>query len=275
MTLCIAAIARKEKRFVTVSDLMLSNQIMSAEPTISKVSFVGENPLWTVMFAGNPTHAQRVRAMVIGALNASGKKSLKAGEIADVYQSAFKVELKNKINDELLGPLGITRDEFVKSGRAQFGDELFGKMLYQINSTELETSFLIGNPTALLSVADPGVVHDNYALGFHAIGSGETLANASLMGAFDAEAPLAEVIYRLLEAKFRGESASGVGRKTFVTLVDESGWDRQGLNDVNVESLRKIWYEKGKPPIPEEFLKALGHPNVKLFPLRWPPDYPT
>jgi hypothetical protein len=145
-------------------------------------------------------------------------------------------------------------------------------MLYQINSTELETSFLIGNPKALFSVTDPGVVHDHYALGFYAIGSGETLANASLMGGFDADAPLAEIIYRLMEAKFRGEAASGVGRRTFVTLLDERGSDCQGLNDVNVEHLRKIWEEKGRPPVPEEFLKELGHPNVKLFPLIAQPE---
>lgn len=274
MTLCIAAVARKEQRYVTVSDLMLSNQIMSAEPSISKVSFVGQNPRWTVMFAGDPTHAQRVTAMVIGALKESGKKSLSGGEIAAAYQSAFKVELKNKINDELLGPLGITRDEFVRNGRSQFGDELFGKMLYQINSMELETSFLIGNPKALLSVTDPGVVHDNYTLGFHAIGTGETLAKASLMGAFDADAPLAEIIYRLLEAKFRGEAASGVGRRTMVTLLDENGSVCEGLRDINVEHLRKIWEEKGRPQVPQEFLEAIGHPNVSLFPLKLPPGYP-
>jgi hypothetical protein len=250
MTLCIGAIARSEKRFVTVSDFMLSNQIMSAEPALSKVSFIGSDPCWTVLYAGDPTHSTSVSARVRDIVEHGPSLATPS-----VYRQEFKREVESKINDELLSPFGITRTDFIKEGRGQFGVELFGKMLDQINDTKLGTTFLMGTAMSLFSVEDPGVIQNHNALAFHAIGTGATLANASLMGIYDPDDSLREILYRLLEAKFRGEAASGVGRRTLVTISDENGKSVQGVSPEDCEKVRDVWLRKGQPQIPKEFFE--------------------
>ncbi|MGD0650127.1 MAG: hypothetical protein ABSA97_03140 [Verrucomicrobiia bacterium] len=87
------------------------------------------------------------------------------------------------------------------------------------------------------------------SLGFHAIGTGETLARASLMGNLELTAPLTDVIYRLTEAKFMGESALGVGKKTVILTLGQDGeWDAVLPKDA--EKIRELWDKTGRPPIP-------------------------
>lgn len=88
-------------------------------------------------------------------------------------------------------------------------------------------------------------------IGFHAIGAGDTLAHASLMSNFDMEASLEDVIYRLAEAKFRGETALGVGRKTVFT-IHKKARPSYFISSEDVEPIRKLWMAKGRPPVPPE-----------------------
>jgi len=272
MTLCIGAISRSEKRYFTVSDLMLSTEIMSAEATaVSKVTHIGHNPIWMAMYAGDPTHASQVSGQVMHAL--SGYQSTPFALVAHTYQAAFKQILEKKINDEVLNVYGMTREQFIKEGRNAFGDEEFGRIIYKISHTKLDTEFLIGNPTTLFSISDPGVIEYHDSLGFHAIGTGCILAQAWLYGLFDQKAPSREILYHLLEAKFRGERASGVGRKTFVTFTDETGTVREGFRPEDCEKIRAIWETDGQPKIPQAYFDFIGHqPELSLWPFK---DDPT
>lgn len=277
MTLCVAAIARVEKRFLTASDLKLSTEIMSTESRIMKLSLVGENPRWTVMFAGDPTYSAIITSRVSAEMKRTGARSANEGRIATFFVNTFQDVLRKKIEDELLSPYGLTREQFIQNGRQHFGDELFAKMLYQINEMGLGTEFLVGNPESLMSIRDPGVVRFHNHLGFHAIGSGATIAIASLMENFDMNGSIADISYRLLEAKFRGESALGVGPKTMFTLIDLNGTVFEGLNADSCEKIRKIWQEKGRPPTPQEYLDFVRHPATQedhFFEMKLPDDYP-
>jgi hypothetical protein len=166
------------------------------------------------------------------------------------FEKAFQDELEQKINDELLSPLGVTREQFQKTGKKAFGREIFGKMLYQIGHVRLDTDLLIGNASRIFSVSDPGKIDYHDPIGFHAIGTGATLAQASLMGAIDSLHPVNHLVYRLLEAKFRVEAASGVGRRTFLTVMDATGNCRQ-MTSEECDAIRAIWEMKGKPPVPD------------------------
>jgi hypothetical protein len=257
MTLCIAAVARASgggHSYITVSDHMLSNSSMSAEPTLVKTSFIGTKIRWTVMFAGDPTHAYRIISRVID--STSGQSETFA-VMESAFETAFRAELEQKINDELLSPLGITREQFQKTGKKEFGREIFGKMLYQVGNVRLDTDLLIGNASRIFSVSDPGKIEYHDPLGFHAIGTGATLAQASLMGAIDSLHPVNHIVYRLLEAKFRGESAAGVGTRTFLTVMDAAGNCRQMTSD-ECDHIRAIWEIKGKPPVPDSAKKLIG-----------------
>jgi hypothetical protein len=255
MTLCIAAVARSSggKSYITVSDHMLSNSSMSAEPTLVKTSFIGTKIRWAVMFAGDTTHAYRIIQRVI---NSTAGQTETFAVMESAFEMAFKAELEQKINDELLSPLGITREQFQKTGKKAFGREIFGKMLYQIGNVRLDTDLLIGNASRIFSVSDPGKIDYHDPLGFHAIGVGATLAQAALMGAIDSLHPVNHIVYRLLEAKFRGEAAAGVGKKTFLTVMDAAGACRQMTSD-ECDDIRAIWEIKGKPPVPDSAKKLI------------------
>lgn len=256
MTLCIAAVARSSgggHSYITVSDHMLSSSSMSAEPVLVKTSFIGTKIRWAVMFAGDPTHAYSI---IQRAINSAAGQTETFAVMEAAFKTAFKAELEQKINDELLSPMGITREQFQQTGKEAFGREIFGKMLYQIGNAKLETDLLIGNASRIFSVSDPGKIEYHDPLGFHAIGSGATLAEASLMGVIDSVHPVNHIIYRLLEAKFRGEAASGVGRKTFLTVMDATGACKQMISD-ECDHIRAIWEVKGKPPVPDSAKKLI------------------
>ena len=184
MTLCIAAIARKEERIVTVSDFMLSTETMSAEPTISKLAIVGQKIKWVSMFAGDPTHAWSITDRVRQLLD---NKRETPEAVIKAFQAAYESELENKINSEVLSPLGMTRDRFLLDGRRALGDETFNQLYYRILNTSLETDFLVGNCYRLFSIHHPSTVVFHDPLGFSAIGNGRNPCEGISYGNFECQ----------------------------------------------------------------------------------------
>jgi hypothetical protein len=114
MTVCIGAISRRDLAIVTISDLMLStaDDRMSAETPGMKLTPVGKQGLWLGLYAGDPSTAARVFTNVENTLTEQPQSLMESA-----FESAFKAELKRKIEDEFLGPSGLTRSEFVRKGR--------------------------------------------------------------------------------------------------------------------------------------------------------------
>jgi hypothetical protein len=142
----------------------------------------------------------------------------------------------------------------LEQGKNYFGDEQFTRLLYELNAINLDTHFIIagfeldGAPH-LFSVVDPGISEDHLSLGFHAIGTGSPRCVGALFGTYDSSLSIVDLIYRLCEAKFLGESAMGVGKKTFVDVFSSDGI-HQGLVPDLVEPIRAIWQKEGLPPMP-------------------------
>jgi hypothetical protein len=86
-------------------------------------------------------------------------------------------------------------------------------------------------------------------LRYAVIGSGYYMASASLRRK-RMTGELEATIYRLLEAKFSAETATGVGRGT--TLVTFNADGKFGmLNRDQVKAIRDIWENTLKEPTPE------------------------
>jgi hypothetical protein len=265
MTLCIAAIANEAKTIVTVSDFMLSNQTSSMEGEITKVSRIGHSKRWLMMYAGDPSNSYLVFRRVNAAL--AGTKEAEA-DIIKAFTSAIQQEIKQKIETQLLSPYGWMREDFMRDGRASLGDEQFARLLYAVQNVGLETDFLVAGFSEkdnhhVYSFRDPGVcsVHDQ--LRFHSIGCGSALADASMMSSFRSDASLTDVIYRLAEAKFKGEAAPGVGKQTFITTLDFDAKTLQVVHPPNVEKIKALWEKNGKPPIPAEAKDLITKTLVK------------
>jgi len=230
---------------VTISDLMLSSDFMSAETSTTKFQTISSSGKWASMFAGSPSVNGGIMTSVYGLLE--GKQE-SFDEVVAAFEKAFRLALKRKIDGELLSPYGLDRDAFFKRGRGYFGEEEFSRILYQLNAIKLETSFLVVgfDPNSfpqIFSVFDPGVFEDHNHLGFHAIGTGWMRALGSLYGTYDGDLSTLDLIYRLCEAKFLGESALGVGKDTFIDVISPDG-THQVLYPQQVEPIRSIWLKK-------------------------------
>jgi hypothetical protein len=196
-------------------------------------------------------------------------------EVVSAFEKSFRNELKRKIEGELLSPYGLDREIFLRRGRAYFGDEEFTRLVYQINAMRLETSFLIAGyePSGLprlFSITDPGVSENHTSIGFHAVGSGWVNALGSLYRTYDGDLPRDDLIYRVCEAKFLGEKAPGVGKRSFVDVIAPDG-THQGLFPEFVEPLKAIWKKEGSPPIPPAARLAIA----KIHGVGWSKEPPS
>jgi hypothetical protein len=261
MTLCIAALSRKapKAQIVTVSDLMLSNDYTSIETRVTKVESLSPSQRWLMMFAGSPTPIASIKLGVKERLQNCQETEM---EVRAAVEEIYREQLKHKIENEILSPFGIDRETFVRRGRGWFGDQQFNRLVYEIENCRLGVDLIIAGfePNGwprIFSVSDPGTYESHERGGFHAIGTGSMRALGSLYTTFDPNLSKSELIYRACEAKFLGESASGVGKTTYVvTLANAAEYEQITPSDVQ-QHIRPIWEQKGKPPVPPEVLPEI------------------
>ena len=256
MTLCIAAIAQKrgttDEWIIAVSDMMLSagDLSTSTEPDTAKIIRLTDTGRWLMMYAGSPSTALAI----------SGGVQIPAtelrNEIIQAFEASYQRELEKAIECEVLAPYGLSRKEFLEKGRSVFGDEEFQRLLYQVASVRLDIDVLLAgfepNGGAHLMSLSQGFTRQLHnCVGFHAIGNGSSLANAHLMGTYDAYGSNVAALYRVAEAKFKSEAAPGVGRKTAIVRVAPNGaWTVMNFDEV--EALKAVWKECAFPPVPEK-----------------------
>jgi hypothetical protein len=262
MTLCIAAAVRtkdgKGNKIITASDFMLSHDSNSVESPATKIVRIGKRKVWVVMFSGDPSAFLQVVTDASPRLKDTDEN---ADAVVSAFESAFRENIKRKIEGEILSRYGMTRDQFIENGLNCFGQEEFLRILNDVQSATLGTVFLLagfdGSQPCIVSVSDPGTAYFHDLTSFQAIGSGAPLAQAALMSTCDPFAPLTDVIYRVSEAKFIGERAPGVGQKTLITVLGMDGqW--HGILPPGMEKVSHLWKKKGIPHVPREASKLIG-----------------
>jgi hypothetical protein len=220
MTVCIAAISRVRGIIIAASDMMLSDEVSSADDAAYKISALFSGPArWWCMYAGNPTDFEELR----NSLSKVERPKTLADAIAAV-EVAYDDLTKHYVERYILAPFGLTQDEFVRDGSAIFGDAYFRELAERcaILKPATETSLLVFGFDAKgiphLFEAQRTVKSEVYdTLGFHAIGTGAWSAQGSLFaGGLSTAVTENEAIYRVCEAKFVSEVARSVGTKTTV-----------------------------------------------------------
>jgi hypothetical protein len=165
-----------------------------------------------------------------------------ADEMAKAYSSIFHKEF---VTTHLRRYGYKSIEDFRREGRNDLGDH-FIDLCVKLDLFDLyQTSFLFfghddqKNPK-IFQIDNPGYVIDQNALKFAVIGSGDNMAMASLRWPPPLSFLLEDTIYRLLEAKFSAETASGVGRTTTVVLRNREGRIAM-LSRSEIDEIRKIW----------------------------------
>lgn len=270
MTLCIAAVSRIGPRaqIVTVSDLMLSNDYMSIETGVSKVESLTPSRSWLMMFAGSPTPIASLKQGIKDRLQGNPETEMAVRAAAE---ETYREEVKRKIEGDILSPFGINRETFLRRGRAWFGDQQFNRLVYEIADCKLGVDLIIAGfePNGwprIFSISDPGTYESHERTGFYAVGTGSIRAIGSLYTNYDPLLTKSELVYRICEAKFLGEMANGVGKRTVVYTLAANG-EYEQIIPVDIEQkIRPVWEQKGKPPVPPEVLPEI---DKVLHKIQW------
>jgi hypothetical protein len=260
VTIAIAAITKPDDVIVCVSDRMISfgDSLPADDNAVFKA--IKLNDQWEVAWATNTVNVilpivDEVRKRF------AAKPPMSGIEAAHGVAAVYSEMLQGQFVAQHLSRFGYTTVElFRKEGRADLGDDQFRDLCAELSRFDLAgTSFLLyGHEDRLrprlFEICDPGKPVDLNMLGHGVIGSGYDMARASLrrrpfMG-------LEDTIYRLLEAKFSAETATGVGRTTTLLLRNKEGVVELLPNEV-VEKIRSIWEESRKQPNPPEAIKLI------------------
>jgi hypothetical protein len=227
-----------------------------------------------MLFSGSPSPISAIQLAVKEEL-ANANSSETEADVRAAVENAYRVELKRKIDNDILGPFGIDGETVIRRGRAWFGDQQYDRLVYAIGACRLDLDLLIAGyePSGLpriFSISDPGTYESHERTGFHAIGSGSLRGRGSLFSSYDPTLKKSELVYRACEAKFLGESALGVGKQTYVltfSLNANQQAEYQTLYPEDVDAkIRPRWESEGKPPIPSGLA---GQIETALRPTQW------
>jgi hypothetical protein len=155
-----------------------------------------------------------------------------------------------------------TVDEFLKSGLQQFGEQIFTDMYRKIEEIDLGVFIVYGfdqitKTSHLYEIHSPGSSSNHDLTRYCAVGSGAAMAMASLTARDFDERSVPNAIYRLCEAKFCAETASGVGRSTTILVLDRAGETAPLGFGADVQVLRDIWEKTRKTPPPREAIDLI------------------
>ena len=265
MTICISAMCEPkigERYIITACDKMVSmSGYFSGDDVVRKIDPVAYG--WTSMIAGNDVSPA---IPIIGRVEEYIDANPDAESLSSMtkhFKLAYREYRLELIEDDILGPSGFTWDTFRQDAKAQLTDQMYARMLDQIRAYELDLSFIVSGFDAegrshIFTVSNPGKCDYYDKLGFWAIGSGQHQAIASMFAnRYGKHTSLETCVAKVLAAKLTAETASGVGKTTWlmVHLADP----RNNTIHVSQEVMDKFRGEwNNLPRLPSSSVKGLG-----------------
>ncbi|MGB3549676.1 MAG: hypothetical protein WA993_03230 [Candidatus Binatus sp.] len=267
MTLCIAARSTEDDSIIAVSDRMLSYDWTAADYMALKR--LPLNARWETMYSASSVSS--VMPIVRGIWNYSSNlpPSTRAMEAACVR--SYHDERERLVYCRVLSAYGIDLTTWVNTGLERFGPQEFARINGLIERVRVGVSLLVygfdeKRVAHMFQVDDTeeagGEARSLDIEGFGAIGSGCLLAHASLVSRDLPRHSKAEMIYRLLEAKFSAEGkAAGVGEGTVVAFIDNplaAEWARpKFLHAGDIATARKCFEKRRDAPLPVRAIETI------------------
>jgi hypothetical protein len=272
MTCCVAAICESDDAIVTATDQKLDFLQFSVDGVTVKsepiypnwmmhISAADVTALWPMF-----SYTQRILCANLTEERAQGKMGRSANKVMDGVREAYATLKSQVAESQILSPYNLKMEDFLRSGRSNFGESMFRAICKRIERTDLgEFDLLISgfDPSKvahLQTFGHDGVRKDWDAAGFAAVGSGSPSAlDIMSFHSYNRMSSLGECVYRVCEAKFMAERATGVGSKTFV-YVFGPGFDaasRKYVLPSDTEEIKRAWQEAGCPRTPPEIIKKI------------------
>ena len=247
MTIAIAAITNPDDVIVCVSDRMVSfgDSFPAEDNAVVKAIYLHNQ--WTGAWSTNRL------PMILPIIEETRRRfdeqlEWDARAAADVMAEVYAELVHKEFVATHLSRYGYkTIHEFREHGRTDLGEH-FTDVCIELDRFDLHTWFLLfGHDKRkhgkLFQIECPGHVIDCNALKYAVIGSGHDMAMASLRWPPPLNFMLENTVYRLLEAKFSAETATGVGKTTTVAIRNREGLVSL-LTRSEIEEIRKIWLEE-------------------------------
>ena len=212
------------------------------------------------MYAGDDSlHVGPVLARASEALDGQDCSAPAVGKALD---DSVGLQLRSQIENQVLRKYGFTVDSFLSNGKKQLGNAVYNQICARIERTSLSLIFLACGFDSkarahLLAIDGENAVQSFDEVGFAAIGAGDQAALSALgfqisRGRFAARfSSLEQAIYCACEAKFMAETASTVGKSTFVVIASPFEKPRFLFPD-GVEKVRALWESAGAPRLPTD-----------------------
>ncbi len=264
MTVCIATFAQSDKQLILVSDSKVSFGDFSSDRAVTKSAvFLSE---WSVMFAGDDI--TQAGPVIRRAQRECMNRNLREpDEIAEVLHEECKRERRRKIDAKVLDKHGFNTETFRSRGNKLCTDTAYYDLHSRIDKVSLSLKFLLCgfDPAGYghIRCTDAKTPPQDYdVLGFYAIGTGANAALSSLCHSVeslhftrDSEAEIAA--YHALTAKFMAESASDVGRDTWLVSLEPGKSPKFITPLYGMDYIRKRWEKQGAPRVPKGIQPAI------------------
>jgi len=226
MTVCMSAICEPtlgERYIIGATDKMVSmSGYFSGDDTVRKADPIMYG--WISMIAGNDVSPAVPIIERIRQNRAASSFPETQPNLVRAFKSAYKEQRLEFIEDEILSPVGFTWATFRSDAKAQLPEQTYERIIERIRAYELDVSFLVSGfdpegEAHIFTVCNPGKCDYYDKLNFWAIGSGQNQALASLFASkYDPNNALEVNVAKVLAAKLSAESASGVGKKTWLMV---------------------------------------------------------
>jgi len=267
MTLCIAARSTEDDSIIAVSDRMLSYDWTAADDMALKR--LPLNARWETMYSASSVSS--VMPIVRGIWNYSSNLPPSNRVMEAACVRSYHDERERLVYCRVLSAYGIDLKTWVNAGLERFGTQEFARINGLIEQVRVGVSLLVygfdeKDVAHLFEVGEAegagGEARTLDIEAFGTIGSGSYLAHASLVSRDLPRHSKAEMIYRLLEAKFSAEGkAAGVGEGTVVAFIDNplgAEWAQpKFLNDRDIATARKCFEKRRDAPLPVRAIETI------------------
>lgn len=192
VSVCIAALSRRVKRIVCITDRKGASVEFSNEDIgVQKKTTITRH--WVAMSAGSdvspiPPIVRHVRQILADKTGSNGKfieTKIPLDLVTGAFERAYQEYLSHLATSLVLGRWQLTMQEFLDTGRKRFGADDFDAMWAQIQEVRLRCQLLVAgfddqDEPHIFLVKNPGVIESKDNIGYFAIGNGDFAAMSML-----------------------------------------------------------------------------------------------
>lgn len=220
MTICIGAIAGKD-HVVVASDRMVTLRVPSTEFEQRKSKTLQITDNCVAATAGSALAFTPIYTNTMTEVQTKNVREIR--QIADIVRSQYVKMRNQKLEQEILGNIGINLQTFYQSNRA-LSPEIVANVVQSMAQYNYGLSILVaGVDTSgghIYRIDNPGKMEVFDAIGHCAVGSGELHAISTFVANdYTSDLDLDHIVALTYEAKKRSEKAQGVGEQSDICIV--------------------------------------------------------